>query len=183
MSRIRRNFNLLEWAIYLAEQETLMRKRAAETARQTDQPVPEDEPSSSSDSPLTLLISRLHSPDKRIRWDVAKALGDVGDPAAAEALVQMLLDEDHSVRWAAIGSLNNMHRSAVRPLLVSLTQNFQSPRLREGAHHVLRTLHHRGSLNNLETEVLHALEGTAPGIQAAWAANNALIGHPAAPGS
>ena len=48
-------------------------------------------------------------------------------------------------------------------------------RLREGVHHVLHTLMNRGKLTGVEAEVFRALEGSAPSVQAAWAANKALI--------
>jgi HEAT repeat protein len=180
MSHIRRNFNLLEWAIYLAERETLMRRRAAESAEQAANADPET--FTPADLAIDRLVSKINSPDQRVRHEVARALGEIGDPSAAAALVSMLVDEDHSVRWAAMGSLINMNREAVRPLLEALTRNFQSARLREGVHHVLRALHSQGMLNGVEDQVFHALEGAAPGIQAAWAANNALIGYQASPG-
>jgi hypothetical protein len=182
MSRVRRNFNLLEWAIYLAERETFMRNRAAEGSAPS---VVLDcgnanTPISALDLPC--LVLKLDSSDHQIRREVAKALGEIDDPEAAKVLVQLLLDEDHSVRWAAMGSLTNLRRTAIKPLMEALTQNFQSARLREGAHHVLRTLHDHDSLTGRELEVFHALEGTQPGIQAAWAANKALISYQAAPG-
>jgi HEAT repeat protein len=166
MSYIRKNFNLLEWAIYLAEREKVFHRRA----EQASQPGwEEDKPG------LESMLKRLKSANPEARRDIAKALGEIGDPAAAGSLVALLLDEDHSVRWTAMSSLINLQREAVRPLLEALTQDFQSARLREGAHHVLRALSNHGSLNEVELEVFHALEGAAPGIQAAWAANNALI--------
>jgi hypothetical protein len=181
MSHIRRNFNLLEWAIYLAERESLLRHRATESEERD----PSLEPGALSalEANLSNLLHKLSSKDQRVRRQVAKELGEVDHPDAAKALVRLLQDEDHTVRWTAMGSLTNLRRSAMRPLMEALTQNFQSARLREGAHHVLRTLHDYGSLTVEELEVYHALEGTAPGIQAAWAANNALIGYQASPGS
>lgn len=182
MSRIRRNFNLLEWAIYLAERETLLRNRAAEGPASSVVLDCGDANTPTAALDLPCLILKLDSPDHRVRREVAKALGEIDDHEAAKALVHLLLDEDHSVRWTAMGSLANLRRTAVKPLLEALTQNFQSARLREGAHHVLRTLHDHGILTGGELAVFHALEGAAPGIQAAWAANNALINYQAAPG-
>ncbi len=173
MSYIRRNFTLLEWAIYLAEREAQLHRKAA-AAQPQAVPVATTGCEGSA-SPLECLLARVNNRDAKVRCEAAKALGEIGDPAASEALVRLLLDEDHSVRWTAMSSLINLQREAVRPLLEALTQDFQSARLREGAHHVLRALSNHGSLNTAEMEVFRALEGAAPGIQAAWAANNALI--------
>jgi HEAT repeat protein len=124
---------------------------------------------------LPVLFEKLSSPDWHVRWEAAKALGEIGDPGAAEMLVAQLQDDDTSVRWAAMGSLINLGRSSLRPLLEALTRDFHSSRLREGAHHVLHTLFNRGKLTGVETEVFRALEGAAPSVQAAWAANKVLI--------
>jgi HEAT repeat protein len=124
---------------------------------------------------LPVLYQKLSSPDWHIRWEAAKALGEIGDPTAGEMLVSLLQDDDTSVRWAAMGSLIDLGRGALRPALLALTRDFHSSRLREGVHHVMHTLYNHGKLTGLETDVFRALEGAAPGVQAAWAANRALI--------
>ncbi len=124
---------------------------------------------------LPVLAKKLSAHDWHVRWEVAKALGEIGDPASAGLLVELIQDDDIGVRWAAMGSLIQLGRGSLRPLLESLTRNFQSARLREGAHHVLHTLLSQGILTESEKEVFYALEGAAPGIQAAWAANRAFM--------
>jgi len=131
---------------------------------------------------LPLLLEKLKSPDWRIRWEAVKAVGEIEspenapvDPQVASALVELLKDEDQSVRWAAMGSLIQIQRGAIIPLLLGLTREFPSACFREGAYHVLHTLHNEGQLTGMEEEVLHALKGYAPGIEAAWAANRALM--------
>ncbi len=124
---------------------------------------------------LPVLYQKLSSLDWHVRWEAAKALGEIGEPTAAQTLVELLQDDDTSVRWVAMSSLIYLGRGSLRPVLEALTRDFQSSRLREGAHHVLHTLFNRGKLTGVETEVFRALEGTAPSIQAAWAANKALI--------
>jgi HEAT repeat protein len=126
-------------------------------------------------SVLPVLYQKLSASDWHVRWEAAKALGEIGDPAAGEMLVSLLQDDDTSVRWAAMGSLIELGRGALRPALEALTRDFQSARLREGVHHILHTMYNRGKLTGVETEVFKALEGAAPGVQAAWAANKALI--------
>jgi HEAT repeat protein len=124
---------------------------------------------------LPALYEKLSSPDWHVRWEAAKALGEIGDPTASDMLVRLLQDDDTSVRWAAMSSLIELGRGSMRPVLEALTRDFHSSRLREGAHHVLHTLHNRGKLTAIEADVFRALESAAPGVQAAWAANKVLI--------
>jgi HEAT repeat protein len=173
---------LLEWAIYLAEREILSRNRAAEGEAESVLLAYGDGYTPTSALSFSHLILKVDSRNHQVRREAAKALGEIDDPESAKTLVKLLLDEDHSVRWTAMGSLTKLRRTAVKPLMEALTQHFQSARLREGAHHVLRTLHNYGILTKRELEVYHALEGAAPGIQAAWAANNALISYQVSPG-
>ncbi len=124
---------------------------------------------------LPLLLEKLSSKNWHVRWEAAKALGEIGDPLAAGELVRLLQDNDTSVRWAAMSSLIRLGRSSVEPMLTALTNDFHSARLRHGTHHILRVLHGKGLLTQVEKEVFHALEGAAPDIEAAQAANRALI--------
>lgn len=124
---------------------------------------------------LPLLIEKLSDRDWHVRWEAVKALGEIGDPATAAPMVRLLQDDDTSVRWAAMGSLIELGRAAVEPLLLTLTRDFQSARLRQGAHHILHTFNSRGLLTPVESEVYKALEGPMPGIEAARAANRALL--------
>jgi hypothetical protein len=55
-----------------------------------------------------------------------------------------------------------------------LTEHFDSVWLREGAHHVLRSLHDRGEESEAIQETLRALEGIEPVIEVPWAAAEAL---------
>ena len=124
---------------------------------------------------LPELLGKLSARDWHVRWDACKALGELGDRAAADPLVKMLQDDDTSVRWAAMGSLILLGRAAMQPLMQAITRDFSSSRLRQGAHHVLHTLHNQGLLTQAEIQVFHALEGATTGIQAAGLANRVLI--------
>lgn len=125
---------------------------------------------------LPHLLAKLDARDWHARWEACKALGDIGDKSSAEPLARMLLDDDTSVRWAAMGALIQMGRSAIHPLMLALTRDFSSARLRQGAHHVLHTLFNQGVLTQEEVLVFRALEGATSGIQAASLANQVLIG-------
>ena len=78
---------------------------------------------------LPVLFEKLSSPDWHVRWEAAKALGEIGDPAGAKMLVSLLQDDDTSVRWAAMGSLILLERASLRSLLEALTRDFHSSRL------------------------------------------------------
>jgi HEAT repeat protein len=93
------------------------------------------------------LIQALEDPESEecARWEAAKALSDIGDPAAAPALINALgQDERFGIRWLAAEGLIALERQGLTPLLEALIQRSDSAWLREGAHHVLRTLAGKG---------------------------------------
>ena len=126
------------------------------------------------ESGLEALKAHIEDRNWHVRWEVVKALGEMGEVQTASILALALRDEETSVRWAAMDSLIQLGRESIRPMLELLTTEFSSVRVREGVHHVLHALNNQHLLNGPEIEVFHALEGAAPGIQAAWAASRAL---------
>jgi HEAT repeat protein len=86
------------------------------------------------------LIKILRDARAHVRWESAKALGSIGDPAAAVALVGALEDRDTDVRWLAGEGLIALGRSGLEPLLAMLADRPKSAWLREGAHHVFHDL-------------------------------------------
>lgn len=109
------------------------------------------------------LVRTLGETNRTARWEAAKALGSIGDPAAASALVQTLEDDDFGIRWLAADALIGMGTHGLEPLLTALLHNPDSGRLREAAHHVVRVHCSRSSglcrrLSPLE-EALGALVG------------------------
>jgi HEAT repeat protein len=86
------------------------------------------------------LIAALTSTNNDVRWEAAKALGYLRAPQAAEALVAALRDGDTGVRWLAAEALGGLGRAGLEPLLTALVHQSDSPLLRSGAHHVLRSL-------------------------------------------
>ncbi len=178
MATKRGHSKLLDWSIYLQELELRLRHadaHAEQGAAERAAEKPCEAFDGVNEAMLRALAERLCHPDPTVRLDAARIIGEMGNAQATEALVRLLQDEHQSVRWAAMNSLINLQRDAVRPLLEALTRDFHSATLRQGVHHVLRSLHDQGHLTEVETRVFHALEGAAPGVQAAWAANNALI--------
>jgi len=123
--------------------------------------------------PLVKLLSDHRS---HVRWEAAKALGSIGDPAAAPALVNALDDKDCDVRWLAAAGLIKLGCSGLDPLLTALLERPDSNWLREGAHHVFHDLVGRVPFG-LARSMLAALDQGEPATavpQAAYEALNAL---------
>jgi uncharacterized protein (DUF302 family) len=118
------------------------------------------------------LVEALMRGNHWLRWEAAKTLGEIGDPTAAPALVEALKDEEFDVQWLAAAGLIKMKRGGIEPLLHALMTEIDLPRIREGAHHVLRELI-KGELKEYLTPVLSALEGLEPTIQVPWVAKTA----------
>jgi hypothetical protein len=118
------------------------------------------------------LTEALVNPIRHVRWEAAKALGQIGDPAAAEALVRALEDEIFGVRWLAAEGLIAVGRQGLKPLLQALIHRSDSDWLRQGAHHVLHELA-RAGLEEVRP-VLAALEDIEPSIDVPPAARTAL---------
>jgi HEAT repeat protein len=131
-------------------------------------------------APLTEL---LESPNKQIRWEAAKALAAIADPAAAHVLVKALEDKVFDVRWVAAEGLINLGREGLVPLLQALIERSDSPWLREGAHHVLHKLA-EGDLKELLQPIVDSLESIESAVESpirAHAALDALGGEQAQP--
>lgn len=162
MGHISRNFKWFEWSIYLAEREARQRRELLQPVRKET-------------ATLADLAKRVYHHDHTVRLEAVRSIGNHEDPQCCEVLVSLLHDEDPAVRQLAMHGLIDHKRAAVRPIMEALTRDFQSSLLRSGAHHVLLTLHEHGHLTHSEAEVIHALEGPAPALRCAAAANDALI--------
>ena len=108
------------------------------------------------------LIEALKNKNTLMRWEAAKALGEIGDPETAPVLVKALEDEEFDVRWLAAEGLIKMNIKALKPLLEALEHRGDSVLLREGAHHVFHDLA-KGGLRKFLVPVLAALEALEPG--------------------
>jgi hypothetical protein len=108
-----------------------------------------------------------------MRWEAAKALSEIGNPAAAPALVKALEDEEFDVRWIAAEGLIKMNIHGAIPLLQALKSRGDSTLLQEGAHHVFHDLS-KGALKKSLAPVLAALESIDPGEEVPLAAFRAL---------
>ena len=86
---------------------------------------------------LKPLLEALTNSTEYGRGQAAKALGEIGDPTVAPALVKALEDDKYDVRWLAARALVALGRDGLAALLPALIERPHSTWLREGAHHVL----------------------------------------------
>jgi HEAT repeat protein len=119
------------------------------------------------------LIELLSDARSHVRWEAAKALGPIGDPAAAAALVNALEDRDGDVRWLAAAGLIKLGCSGLHPLLIALRDRPDSDWLRDGAHHVFHDLVGRLPFR-LARSMLAALDHPEPQMVVPQAAYEAL---------
>ena len=122
---------------------------------------------------VPLLAEALKSKNSLMRWEAAKALGEIGAPEAASSLVMALEDEEFDVRWLAATGLIAMTLKGLKPLLHALMEQGDSVWIREGAHHVIHDLA-KGELRKYLNPVLVALDSIDPAVEAPVAALHAL---------
>jgi HEAT repeat protein len=124
---------------------------------------------------VTYLVEALENRNELLRWEAAKALGEIGNPAAAPALVAALEDEVFDVRWLAAEGLIALRGGGLVPLLSALVERPDSLWLREGAHHVLHDVS-RGRLEEVLRPVVAALDDIEPSVEVPFAAKTVLKG-------
>jgi HEAT repeat protein len=125
------------------------------------------------DRAVSALVGQLRSPNDNVRWEAAKALGELHAPEAAPALVERLQDDNFSIRWLAAEALVGLGESAVAPILRALMRHPDSVWLRQGAHHVLRSFSHYRQ-GSVVQPVVKALEEMEPILGVPIAAGKAL---------
>jgi HEAT repeat protein len=124
---------------------------------------------------IPLLAKAVSSSNPNLRWQAANTLSQITIPAVIPFLIDVLRENEYfGVRWLAADGLIKAGKAGLVPLLRSLTEHFDSVWLREGAHHVLRSLHDRGVESEAIVKTLRALEGIEPVIEVPWAAAEAL---------
>ena len=118
----------------LGAEDGLTRERARETLVAIGEPA------------LASLVELLGSSEALLRWEAAKALTEIPDPAAIPGLVSLLADRQSEIGWlAAIGLINTGNRS-VPYVLQALTERAESKRFRSASHHVLHDLSERNTV-------------------------------------
>jgi HEAT repeat protein len=116
----------------------------------------------------------LDAPQPIVRWEAAKTLAEIADPAAAEMLVGALADGDPDVRWVAGEALIALRGDAVKPLLLALTKSNAPSDVYAGAHHVLHDLAQRSEFAALLEPVVKAFAEPEPALTVPVAAEKAL---------
>jgi HEAT repeat protein len=120
------------------------------------------------------LLDSLKSKNKWVRWEAAKALGQIGGIAAIHGLVKALDDKMFDVRWIAAEALIHIGgRKVIIQILNALVEHPDSYWTREAVHHVLHDINKEHMYKVLKP-VLVALEDVEPALEAAYAAENAL---------
>jgi HEAT repeat protein len=119
------------------------------------------------------LLHKLEDPVEHVRWEAAKVLQGIADPAAADALVESLEDPSEDVRWVAGEALIGLGWEGVKHVLIALLRKADSNSLCIGAHHVLARFAKRKSGRFLKP-VLEGLHGFEPGVHTPLAALTAL---------
>jgi HEAT repeat protein len=125
------------------------------------------------DSAVPYLVDALDHRKGWVRWEAAKALGQIPGAAATAALVAALGDRSFDVRWLAAEGLIFRRRDALPPLMQALIEKPDSGWFREGAHHVLFDLS-QGSLGDLVEPVLEALENIDSSVEVPFKAKAVL---------
>jgi HEAT repeat protein len=97
------------------------------------------------------LLERAHSPVKRLRWEVAKALSAIAEPSSIPALVEFLSDPESDIRWLGAVGLIRIGPRSIPPVLRILIEKPESIDIRRSAHHVFRDL---GEQNPVAFEIL-----------------------------
>jgi HEAT repeat protein len=119
------------------------------------------------------LSNALASPNQWVRWESAKAMCEIDNPEATDALINSLEDKMFDVRWLSAGGLITIGRKTIVPLLQAVIDNPKSVWIREGAHHVLHDLA-EGKLRPILEPVLKALQDVDATMEGPLAAKIAL---------
>jgi HEAT repeat protein len=144
------NTNLESLIEMLANEDGIIRQRARESLVVLGRPA------------VTSLNQALkNSKLDQVRWEAAKALGEIVDARSIPALVKALEDSNSDVAWLAAEALSKFKKTAWSPLLRALLKNgLNSDLLRQGAHHVLLNQKEDG-FNDLLAILMNALESNA----------------------
>lgn len=119
------------------------------------------------------LISRLQHGTFRMRWEAAKALSEIGDPTATDALLAALHDRDQDIRWLAAEGLAAIGPAGAGPVLRTLIDQAESTEIRWGIHHVLHE-YRDPALCAATAELLRTLGGVANDADVVRLAQEAL---------
>ena len=120
------------------------------------------------------LTAALSHPQQHVRWEAAKTLEAIADPASIPLLVEALQDADGDVRWVVGEALIALGKDSIVPVLKTLLADPDNPvGLYENAHQVLHGLAN-DSLRPILAPVLEALKRGEPEVATPLAAQAAI---------
>lgn len=119
------------------------------------------------------LLPLLSEHDSQTRWEAAKALSDIADPASIPALVGALRDEEDDVSWLAAQALAAIGPPATAALLQALVEGVGIVKVRDGVHHALRELR-ESEVGDKIADVYAALNSSHADVEIIAAAKRAL---------
>lgn len=119
------------------------------------------------------MVRLLDDRDDHIRWEAAKVLQAIADPAAALPLIDAMDDRNDDVRWVASEALVALGFEGLRPLLAAMISRNESVQFYRSAHHALSRLADRQRSRELH-RVVEALEEEEPALHVPPAAGSAL---------
>lgn len=88
---------------------------------------------------LPELINELADPNPEIRFEAARACGEIGEEDAVAHLIPLTHDDDKDVQTAAIGALGKIGSPDAREMLLELVQ-YSNPVIRQAARQALREI-------------------------------------------
>jgi len=119
-------------------------------------------------------VEALNHPDKHIRWEAARGLGQIGDVRAVSILAEGLLDESYLVRWATSDVLAHLGTQAIPAILTILSRYTLNEPSRNVAYHALYGILSTSTQEYIKP-LLDALHGPAPDIEAPIIAQRLLL--------
>jgi HEAT repeat protein len=109
------------------------------------------------------LLDLADAPNKRLRWEVTKALAEIEDPRSIQAFVERLADPESDIRWLAATGLIRLGPRAIPAVLRAVIAHPDSQVLRRAAHHVLHDLAREdASLDEVLSPVMTSLGDIEP---------------------
>ena len=125
---------------------------------------------------VPILIEMTTKPEPNLRREAAFVLGEMHEPSAIRALIDLLVDEAFEVRWRAAESLVKMERDTLIPLFQELIrkERFGSVWFLDSVHHILSKLDEKGYLAPPSQGVLDAFKDPVKEIAIPEAAEKAL---------
>ena len=125
-------------------------------------------------APATEAIQKLADSDVgHVRWECAKTLAAIGDPASTDTLIKLLEDPDNGTVWDAALGLITIGKPAAKPLLRAVIDRTSHFSIIAGAHHALHEMSENEWGASLKP-VYEALHSSEPGASAPVAAAKAL---------